>query len=104
MPLHPNQHSYQAGKSVETAIHQLLFRVHKALGQQETAPVVFIDIEGDFNNTSFDSTCAALFRHGFGYTIVRWIRATLKARLVTATLNGSFMTAAVSRVCPQGGL
>jgi hypothetical protein len=25
MPLHPNQHTYQAGKSVETALHQLTF-------------------------------------------------------------------------------
>jgi hypothetical protein len=34
-PLHPNQHSYQAGKSVETALHQLIVRVEKALDQQE---------------------------------------------------------------------
>jgi hypothetical protein len=30
VPLHPNQHAYQAGKSVETALHQLV-RVEKAL-------------------------------------------------------------------------
>jgi hypothetical protein len=26
-PLHPNQHEYQAGKSVKTALHQLVVRV-----------------------------------------------------------------------------
>ena len=32
--LHPNQHAYQAGRSVETALHQLVMRVEKALDQQ----------------------------------------------------------------------
>jgi len=30
-PLYPNQHAYQAGKSVETTLHQLVARVEKAL-------------------------------------------------------------------------
>jgi len=32
-PLHPNQHAYQAGKSVETALHQFIVRAEKALDQ-----------------------------------------------------------------------
>lgn len=32
--LHPKQHVYQDGKSVETAIHRLVVRVEKALDQQ----------------------------------------------------------------------
>jgi len=40
-PLHPNQHAYQAGKSVETALRQLVVRVEKALDQQEIALGVF---------------------------------------------------------------
>ena len=35
VPLHPNQHAYQAGKSVETALHQCVVWVEKALDQQE---------------------------------------------------------------------
>jgi len=35
--LHPIQHAYQAGKSVETALHQLVVWVEKALDQQEIA-------------------------------------------------------------------
>jgi len=69
--LHPNQHAYQA---VETALHQLVVRVEKALDQQEIALGVFLDIEGAFNNTSYDSMCVALTRHGVDYTIVQWIR------------------------------
>ena len=76
VPLLPNQHAYQAGKWVETALHQLVVRVEKALDQQQTALGIFLDIEGVFNNTCYCTMCDALFRHGGHYTIVRWIRAT----------------------------
>ena len=68
-PLHPNQHAYQAGKSVETALHQLMVWLEKVLGQQEIALGVFLDIEGVFNNTSYDSMYAALARHAVDHTI-----------------------------------
>jgi len=55
MPLYPNQHAYQAGKSVESALHKLGFRVEKALDQQETALGVFRDKDWVFNNTFYDS-------------------------------------------------
>jgi hypothetical protein len=87
-PLHPNQHAYQAGKSVETVLHQLVVRVEKALDQQEVALGVFLDIEGAFSNTSYDSMCTVLSRHGAEHTIVRWVRATLEGHWATATLGG----------------
>jgi hypothetical protein len=100
MPLHPNQHAYQAGKSVETALHQLVVWVEKALDQQETALGVYLDIEEVYNNTSYDSMCGALIKHGVDYTIIRWIRATLEGRLAAATLGGSSRDVEVSRGCP----
>ena len=59
VPLHPNQHAYQAGKSVETALHQLVVRVEKAPDQQEIALSAFSDIEGAFNSTCYDTICQA---------------------------------------------
>jgi len=103
-PLDPNQHAYQAGKSVETALHQLVVQVEKALDQQEIALGVFLDKEGAFNNTSYDSMYAAPARHGVDYTIIRWIKAILEGWLATATLGGLSRSVAVSRGCPQGGV
>jgi len=103
-PLHPNQHANQAGKSVETALHQLVVRVEKALDQQEIVLGDFLDIEGTFNNTSYDTMCVALAKHGIEYTIVWWIRATLKGRLATVTLGGLSRSVGVSRGCPQGSV
>jgi hypothetical protein len=104
VPLHSNQHAYQAGKSVETALHQLIVRVEKAVDQQEIALGAFLDIEGAFNNTCYDTMCDALVRHGSKHTIVRWIRATLESRVAVATLNENSMRVAISRGCPQGGV
>jgi hypothetical protein len=99
-PLHPNQHAYQTGKSVDTALHQLVVRVEKALDQREIALGVFLDIEGAFNSTSYDFMCAALARHGVNHTIIRWIRATLVGRQATAILRETSVSIAVSKGCP----
>jgi len=89
---------------VETALHQLVVRVEKAVDQQEIALGVFLDIEGAFNNTTYESMWAALAKHGVHYTIIRWIRATTKGRLATATRSGLSGSVAVSTGCPQGGV
>jgi len=88
---------------VETALHQLVVRVEKALDQQEIALGVFLDIEGVFDNTSYDSMCSALTRHGVDQTIVGWIRATLEVRLAAEALGSVSRSVVVSRGCPQGG-
>ena len=103
MPLHPNQHAHQAGKLVEM-VHQLIVQVEKALDQQETAMGVFLDIEGAFNITCYDTMHDPLVRHGSDYTIVRWIRATLEGPMAVVTLNEFSMRLVTSRVCPQEGV
>ena len=80
------------------------YRVEKALDQQEIALGVFLDIEGAFDNISYDSMFLALSRHGTDPTIVRWIRATLEGRMATAALGDATRSVAVSRGCPQGGV
>jgi hypothetical protein len=69
MSLHPTENAYQAEKSVEMALHQLVVQVEKALDLQEATLVVFLDIEGAFSDTSYDSICAALFKDEVDYTI-----------------------------------
>jgi hypothetical protein len=90
---------------VETApLYQLVIRVQKALDQQETALGVFLDIEGAFNNTCYNTMCDALVRHGSDYTIVQWIWATLESCMAVATLKGFSVRLAISRGCLQGGV
>ena len=60
--------------------------MEKALELREAALGVSLYKEKAFNNTSYDSICAALFKHGVDYTKIRWITATLEGRKATATL------------------
>ena len=85
LPLHPNQHAYQAAKSMEIALHQLMVWVEKAFDQQERTLDIFLDIVGAFN-TCYDSMCDALVKHGCD-SIVRWIRDTLEGLMVAVILN-----------------
>ena len=103
-PLHPIQHAHEDGKSVKMTLHQLVVPDEKALDQHEIALGVFLDIEGAFDNTSYDSMCSALTRHGVDQTNIRRIRATLEGRLATASLGDVSRSVAVSRGCPQGGV
>jgi hypothetical protein len=98
-PLNPNQHAYQAGKSVESALLQLVVRVEKALDQQQIALGIFLDIEGGFNNTSYNSVCGICQTWSGSYH--RTIRATLEGRQARATLGGLSRSVAVSRGCAQ---
>jgi hypothetical protein len=78
--------------------------VEKAHDQEEAALGVFLDIEGTFNNTSYDSMCVALAKHGVDHTSIQWIRATLEGPLATATFGGFYRSVEVSRGCPKGGV
>jgi len=101
VPLHPNQQGYQAGKSVETALHQLMVQVENVLDQQQTALGVFLDKEGAIKSTYYDSMCDAFVRHGVDHTIAQWTTASLEGYMATVTINGSSMRIAVARGCLQ---
>ena len=74
------------------------------LDQREIAMGAFLDIEGAFNNTRYDTMCDALVRHGIECTILRWIKATLEGRVTFATLNEISLRLAIFRGCPHGGV
>jgi hypothetical protein len=56
-PLHRNQHAYQKAKSIETALHNVVARIENATEHKDIALGAFLDIEGAFDRTSFDTSC-----------------------------------------------
>jgi len=58
--MHPRQHAYQAGKSIESALHQLVGRIEKALDAKAYALGIFFDIEGAFHNIPTTAVATAL--------------------------------------------
>jgi hypothetical protein len=87
-PLHLNQYAYQAGKSTETALHNVVTHIESAIEHKDIALGAFLDIEGAFDRTSFDMIEQAAGNHGIEPAICRWVRVMLESRTITATLSG----------------
>jgi len=63
-----------------------------------------MDIEGAFDNTSFNAIITAAREHGLEETCCRWVRSMLESRLVHTSIMGSSLTTKVIGECPQGGV
>ena len=103
-PLHALQFAYQADRSVETALHRLVYRLEDARNKGCMAVGLFLDVERAFNYTTVEAICRAAERHGLGVTITRWIRNMLYTRQLTVTRGEGTVRASVRRGCPQGGV
>ena len=103
-PVQISQHTYQAGRSVETALHHLVGVVEGALERKRSVLSVFLDIEGAFDNTSLDAISRALDSFKVEDSIRRWIRNMLRTRAVMASWEGTTIRARADRGCPQGGV
>jgi hypothetical protein len=57
-----SQYAYQRGRSTKTALHDLVQKIERSLNQK--ALVLFLDIDGAFDNASFGSMDAASGEHG----------------------------------------
>jgi ribonuclease HI len=104
MPLHEKQHAYRAGRSTESALHQLVSRVEKALEHKEFALGVFFDIAGAFDNTPFGAVEDALRHRHARPAVIRWTGNMLRQRGVYATMGDTSHEVRVMRGCPQGGI
>lgn len=103
-PLNPNQFAYRKGKSTEGALHQLVTTVEAAFRSKEVALCAFLDIEGAFDNTGYDSIAKAIRRRGIDDPTNHWISSMLVSRKITSKLGNESVTITAIRGCPQGGV
>lgn len=103
-PLHKNQYAYQSGKSTETALHNLVTKIEKALNEKEVALCAFIDIEGAFDNTTYESIEKAALHKGCETSTVKWIKAMLASRRIKTKIGDRSATVTAVKGCPQGGV
>jgi hypothetical protein len=103
-PLHRYKFAYRAGMSTETALFQVVHRLEMSFKHKNDALGVFLDIEGAFDNTSFNAMVVVVRERGLEKTCCRWIRSMIESRLVHAFLTGSSLAARVAVGCPKGGV
>ena len=103
-PLNKNQHAYLAGKSTDTALHNLVSKIERALVNKEYALGIFLDIEGAFNNAPPSSIKSVLNAKGIGSTVIRWIDSMLSHRIARVTSGVTTLEVQLLRGFPQGGV
>jgi hypothetical protein len=77
-PIHQTKHAYQIGKSTNTALHNVVPHTENAIKHKVIALGAFLDIEGAFDKTSFDTIKWAAEKQGIEPALCRWIRAKLE--------------------------
>lgn len=102
--LNAHQYAYQAGKSTDMALNNLVGNIASTLQNREIAVAAFLDIEGAFNNTLPDSLHEAAMSRGIEPVVCNWIKAMLKSRLMSSELHGEVVRFRAARGCPQGGV
>jgi len=103
LPIHPRQHAFQAGKSTESTLHQLVNRIEKALEAGQYALGVFFDIQGAFDNTPLVSVRRALRDHKVSFAVQQWISALLDQRKVGVQVGSIYIHVKTQCGLPYGG-
>jgi hypothetical protein len=83
--LHRNKHACQIGKFTETALHDVVTRIETAVECKDIVLEAFLDREGAFDRTSFDTIKQAAHTHGIEPAICRYNCAMLESRTIIAT-------------------
>ena len=78
--MHKNVFSYREGIGTEEALHNLVYKVEKALEKNETAIVLFLDINGAFSNVNTEAMLKNLAELGVEKEIIIWARHMLNNR------------------------
>jgi hypothetical protein len=79
-------------------------RIKNAIKHKDIALGAFLDIEGAFDRTSFNTIKQAAERHGIEPAVCRWICVMLESRNISATLSGETLGVNAAGGCPQGGV
>ena len=104
--LSKKQYGFKRGSSTIAAVHKLVKKFKFAILSQGMALGTFLDIEGAFDNVSFD----AIERESWTQNLCKsaevnqWIRSMIHNRQITVELQGERKTIAIRRGCPQGGI
>ncbi|XP_055715172.1 uncharacterized protein LOC129809388 [Phlebotomus papatasi] len=103
-PLCEYQHAYRSGRSIESALHNVVTKIEKSLAFCELTLGAFLDIEGAFDRVDHNIIMAALKRKGVDDVTSNWLCSLLTDREISVTIGGREIIAAVHRGCPQGGI
>ena len=103
-PISRFQHGFKKGFSTETALSTLIDLIEKAMLKGRYALVTFLDIEGAFDNVSYESVDVAMVEKNVNPLIISWYLDFLHNRNISAEIAGIHWIRSLTRGVPQGGV
>ena len=98
------QFGFKRGYSTTAAVHKIVRSLETAILNKGMALGTFLDIEGAFDNVSFDAIGRALTHNCNSTGVTQWILSMIHNRTITVELQGINKVIAIKRGCPQGGI
>lgn len=98
------QHAYVKGKSVDTALHELVSKIESSTQHGQYTLAAFLDIEGAFNNVKLSAIVDSLIKIGVEKPVYLWISQMLRTRVINSTVGETTLRKLVDRGTPQGGV
>ncbi len=98
------QHAYTKGRSCESALSTFVNDIERAINAKEFVLAVSLDCSGAFDCINFNSAKRSMERKSIPSTVTRWYCNLLRAREVTARVQGKERTILPARGSPQGGV
>ena len=101
--MHYNQHGFRPGYSWDSALTGVVGQLEYTIIQNQQGIGIFCDLEGAFNEVTYESIMASFKARGFCPFFQRWYLYFLENRFVTIELKGVKLTRKCTRGVPQGG-
>lgn len=101
-PLNDAQHAYQKHKGTDTALHSLVNFIERQFSFKNPVIGIFVDIEGAFDVSGFDTIINALNKREVDPWAVEWISSMLAQRLIKIGENDKDYYSPI-KGCAQGG-
>ena len=104
--LSKKQFGFRRGSSTIAAVHKLVRKLEFAILNQGMALGTFLDVEGAFDNVSFNSIEEALNSKfaSRSCSVNRWIMSMIRNRTIHVELQGEKRVISIKKGCPQGGI
>jgi len=102
-PLEGEQHGFTKAKSCDSAITNIVSHVEMAMIRDEYSVLALLDVEGAFDNATYQSMLQPLREKGTPINYISWIQDFLQCRKSTMDVKGVHRDIYHTRGTPQGG-
>ena len=100
--LKKKQYGFRKGCSTEAALHKIVHTIERRIKKKGYVLGTFLDIEGAFDNISFNAIKITLQNSKIDSVTCNWIYNMISNRFTTVSLKYSTKRFKITKGCPQG--